>query len=103
MTQQDAMDYLNKLFAQLVGRTARFRYWREKGDGFAFAYTTEPTSYKGGKKGFYAIKYRVTKDGCWKVKKATRFGRRKIAKARASKWHDERVKELQERKSQLTP
>jgi hypothetical protein len=38
--------------------------------------------------GFYTLKYRVYKDGRWKLVKKLRFARRKIAKKRASQWYD---------------
>jgi len=79
-------EMVNKFFTV---RMPRFRYWRVRGDHYAFAYTTERTS--DGK--FWALKYRVTKKA-WKLVKKVGFRRRRVAKARAYKWYQERKRRL---------
>ena len=46
--------------------------------------TKDPDS---GREGFWTLKYRLLKSGTWKLVKKIRFGRRKIARARAIKWY----------------
>ena len=67
----------------------RYRYWRVKGDHYAFAYTTERTNDHK----FWALKYRITKKA-WKLVKKVGFGKRRVAKARAYKWYCQRKAEL---------
>ena len=58
---------------------------------YYFAYTPwRTTDPETGKEGFWALKYRFLKSsGNWKLVKKTRFGRRKIATARARKWYND--------------
>ena len=69
----------------LLPKSPNMRYWT-KGN-YVYAWTTEPVKGK-----FYALKYRVLKDESWVLKHKVRFGRRKVAKARARKWYDEAVR-----------
>jgi hypothetical protein len=88
------LEFLQDLAEKLgitVVRAPRFRYWRVRGDHYAFAYTTERTS--DGK--FWALKYRITKNA-WKLVKKVAFGRRRVAKARAYKWYQNRKAALTE-------
>jgi len=87
---------LNKLlsrpeFQHLLPRTPRFRYYQVKGDSYAFAWTTERCSGK-----FYTLKYRLlkpTKQGqIWRLIKKVAFGKRRVAKARALRWYEQRKK-----------
>ena len=54
---------------------------------YIFAYTPWRTTHNGID-GFWTLKYRVYKDGRWKLVKKVRFGRRKIADRRAKQWYD---------------
>ena len=59
------------------------------GTVYLFGYTPWKTKDPHtGKTGFWALKYRQLKSGKCKLVKKVRFGRRKIATARAEKWHD---------------
>jgi len=100
---RDAVDQLNAMLnldqveLSKSGFTGRkrmrnsLRYWNPtkgwKGTVYIFGYTPWRTE-KDGKSGFFAVKYRVLKGGVWKLVKSVRFGRRKVAKARALKWHN---------------
>jgi len=53
-----------------------------------FGYTPWKTR-DGGKVGYFALKYREFKNGKIKLVKSVRFGKRKTAKARATKWYNE--------------
>lgn len=86
---------INRLWSQIVGRPPRFRYFKVGNDHYAFAWTTERA--KDGK--FYALKYRITKT-TWKLVHKVSFGRRKIAKARALKWYNERKASLETQKGE---
>ena len=55
------------------------------GTTYIFAYTPWKTIHKGIE-GFWTLKYRILKDGRWKLVKKVRFGKRKIANKRALKW-----------------
>jgi hypothetical protein len=66
----------------LLPRSPNMRYWKQ--GTYVYGWTTQPI---GGK--FYALKYRVLKNGSWSLKRKARFGRRKVAKARARKWLEE--------------
>ncbi len=56
---------------------------------YYFGYTPwKTTDPETGKQGFFALKYRLLKSGALKLVKSVRFGRRKIADARAHKWHE---------------
>jgi len=67
-----------------------FLWWKIpkdwQGTKYAFGYTPWRTSFNG-KKGFFACKYRVLKNGNMKLVKAVRFGRRKVANERSLEWH----------------
>ena len=87
--------FLNILAARmgLLGRKNRFIYWDApsgwKGTNYAFGYTPwKQKDPKTGKVGYFACKYRIIKDGSMKLVKSVRFGRRKVAKARAEKWYE---------------
>lgn len=59
-----------------------------EGTIYHFGYTPWRTEDpKTGKTGFFAVKYRLLKNGTLKLVKSVRFGRRKIATKRANKWH----------------
>jgi len=66
-----------------------YRYWGIPKDWkktrYAFCWTTQRDS-KGK---FYALKYRILKNGTWKLVKKAQFGKRRVAKARSSKWHNQ--------------
>jgi hypothetical protein len=81
----------NQILAQcnLLPRTPNLRYFKLRKDNYAFCWTTEPCLEKG-KKRFYACVYRILKDGTWKLKRRVGFAKRKVAKARALKWYEER-------------
>lgn len=91
-TASNAISFMNKIYSDLVGSTRSKRsyvYWRIprqwKGTRYRFGYTPWKTQYNG-KRGFFAVKYRETKDKL-KLLKAVRFGKRKTAKARSLQWH----------------
>jgi len=63
----------------LLPRSPNMRYW-ENGN-YIYAWTTERVKGK-----FYALRYRVRKDGSWTLKQKAKFGKRRVAKARARKW-----------------
>ena len=106
---QKALNLINQLAAELgVGglgsgkRKSEFLYWsppkKWSGTKYVFAYTPWRTvDPKTGRRGFYALKYRVLRDGKWKLVKSVRFGRRKIAMARAHQWHRDYYEEEHER------
>ena len=96
MSQQKAIDLINRMAADLGLFPARTRtsliWWRvPKGwDGtrYAFGYTPWKTrDDETGERGFFAVKYRILKNGSMKLVKKVRFGRRKIAKARSVLWY----------------
>jgi len=78
---QNIESMINKMFRHTV--MPRYRYWQFR--NHVFGWNTEPTS--NGK--FCAFIYRVTKRS-WKLVRKVEFGRRKIAKARALKWYQQR-------------
>jgi len=88
---QKAIDLLNELARDLglFGRSPRFRYFtmprKWKKTRYAFGWTTERQS--NGK--FVAFKYRILRNGNWKLVKKVEFGKRRVAKARALKWHQQ--------------
>ncbi len=98
---QKALDLINQMAADMginfgpFGRTrnrSSFLYYKPPKDWaktiYYFGYTpwrtTDPDT---GKLGFFTLKYRVLKNGSMKLVRSARFGRRKIADARAHKWH----------------
>lgn len=88
--------FLNQLAARmgLLGRKNALIYWDPpsgwKGTPYAFGYTPwKQRNPETDKVGYFACKYRILKDGSLKLVKAVRFGRRKIAKARAEKWYED--------------
>jgi len=94
MNHQDAMNEIYNLMSSLMPRMPNFRYWsppnkrerkKMKKNKYIFGWTTERDHH--GK--FYAFKYRELKNGNWVLKKKVAFGKRRIAKARSSKWHDQ--------------
>lgn len=97
--QQKAIDLLNKLAADLGlfggRRKHKMNLWSPphgwKGKvAYYFGYTPWKTEDpETGKVGFFALKYRRLKNGTFKLVKSVRFGRRKIAKARAIKWYNQ--------------
>ncbi len=91
---QGAKELINQLFSDMVpqGRTKNSYLYYDppkdwKGTVYIFAYTPWRTKHDGVE-GFWTLKYRVYKDGHWKLVKKIRFGRRKIADKRAKKWWD---------------
>lgn len=88
---QKAMDRLNQLYRQIVGSSHRnpYVYWRIprkwKGTRYRFGYTPWRIECRG-RVGFFAVKYRETKDKI-KLVKAIRFGKRKKARERSLEWH----------------
>ena len=72
---------------------SNFLFWRlpkhsEKKTKYAFGYTPHKTKdLETGKKGFFTLKYRILKNGTFKLVKKVRFGRRKIASKRSLEWH----------------
>jgi len=96
MGQQEAIDFINRMAAQLglfpSRRRKSFIWWRIpkkwKGTRYAFGYSPWRTrDDETGKQGFYALKYRVLKNGNMKLVKKVRFGRRKVARERSWQWH----------------
>lgn len=96
---QSVIDILNKMFADLT-KDSRGRqkssliYWNApkgwKGTVYIFAYTPWKTvDPETNKRGYFALKYRVLKNGNSKLVKSVRFGKRKVARARAEKWYNE--------------
>ncbi len=93
-----ALDLINQMASDLGiisnRQKSEFLYYEPpknwKGTIYYFAYTPWKTvDPETGREGFWALKYRFLKTtGNWKLVKKTRFGRRKIASARAQKWHD---------------
>lgn len=87
---------LNRFFAEMNLFSGRhkhtYNWWRNprnwKGTIYIFGYTPWRTEYNG-KSGFWAFKYRQLKNGSCKLVKAVRFGRRKIARERSWKWHQQ--------------
>ena len=56
---------------------------------YLFAYTPWKTKDpETGKVGFFALKYRLLKNGSMKLVKSVRFARRKIANRRAYQWYE---------------
>jgi hypothetical protein len=96
MSGPTALDRLNEICRRLgIGpSTTRhdYLYWQEPedwaGTKYRFAYTPWKTyDPETGKRGFFALKYRITKKRLKLVKKV-RFGRRKIAKQRSREWYE---------------
>ena len=94
MLNQSFIDEINRIFAPLMPRMPNFRYWRPPNkrerekigkNKYIFGWTTERDRH--GK--FYAFKYRELANGNWRLKKKVAFGKRRVAKARSSKWHDQ--------------
>ena len=90
---QEAIDAINQIAADLGlfgTRRNSFIHWRIpkdwNGTKYAFGYTPWRTEDEG-QVGFFALKYRVLKNGRMKLVKSVRFGRRKVAKARSLSWH----------------
>jgi len=96
-SNETVVDEVNKMLAKMFPRVTmpRWRYFRIRGDHYAFGWTTEKTS--DGK--FWAFIYRITKKR-WKLIKKVSFGRRKIAKARALKWYHQRQEKLKAKANQ---
>jgi len=89
---------INRLAAELgifpVSVQPRMRYFRVKGDHYAFCWTTERDVHLK----FYALKYRIVKAGkTWKLTHQVAFARRKTAKQRAWDWFRKRRDTLQTR------
>ena len=95
MSHQKAIDLLNQMAADLglYGRTKhKMILWRIprgwQGTKYYFGYTPWRTrDPETGQEGFFALKYRVFKNGRWKLVKSVRFGRRKVARERSLLWH----------------
>ncbi len=90
----EAISLLNRI-AREVGIRERTKHrvnlWRIPKDWkniqYYFGYTPWRTVGKDGKEGFFALKYRIYKNGKAKLVKAVRFAKRKKAKARSLKWY----------------
>ncbi len=91
-------NFLVSKFPELLPRTPNMRYFQVKKDYYAFCWTTQPTTKEHK---FYACVYRILKNGTWKLKKRVGFARRKIAKARAWKWFEQRKKILADKESEV--
>ena len=103
---QRALEEVNVILAKMLPRQARFRYfvlrYRDPKSGethidkrYAFGWSTERV---GEEQKFYAFIYRITKKGrCWKIIRKVSFGKRRVAKARASKWHDQYQEKMQKK------
>lgn len=88
---QQAINHLNQIWNEVCGETRHrnsYLHWRIprnwKGTRYQFGYTPWKTKYNG-KQGFFAVKYRETKNKI-KLVKAVRFGKRKVAKQRSLQW-----------------
>lgn len=88
-----------ELYAELVGREPRYRYW-ETPDGWRFHYTTE----RMGDGKYHSAQYQPTGKGSrsgrkavtrWEVRRELTHATRRGAKARALKLYYAHVKELE--------
>lgn len=94
MGHQEALDFINKMAAELglfpTRRRSSLIWWRVpkdwQGTKYAFGYTPWKTQ-DGDEVGFFAVKYRILKNGDMKLVKSVRFGRRKVARERSLLWH----------------
>lgn len=94
-TKRDAIDFINRMAAEhgIFGRSRghSWLYWspprKWAGIKYYFGWTPHRTKHEG-KVGFFAVKYRLLKNGNMKLKKSVRFGKRKVAKARSLQWHN---------------
>ena len=94
-SDSEVVDKLNEIYRQLVGnikhRHAYLWYappkgW--KGRIHRFGYTPWKTKYNG-KLGFWAVDYvYVAKLKGFKLKRAVRFGKRKVAAKRSREWYE---------------
>lgn len=85
----EATRLLSKILGEagLLSQMPNFRYYEvNRKDPYKFCWTTQRSS--NGK--FYALIYRVRKDGTWVLKKKRVFGHRKTAKRYAKEWCDKR-------------
>lgn len=96
--QQKAIGLLNQLAAEMGLSSGRakhtYNFWSIprgwKGTRYLFGYTPWRTQDpETGKKGFFAVKFRMRKDGRGRCIKMRRFGRRKVAKEYSLKWYRE--------------
>ena len=93
---EEAINVLNELAAEMMGRSRRrksFVWWNSprgwQKTKYAFGYTPWKTKDdETGKTGFFALKYRILKNGMFKLVKSVRFGKRKTAKKRALQWYN---------------
>jgi hypothetical protein len=104
--RQRALHDVNAILAKMLPRQARFRYfalrYRDPKSGetridkrYVFGWSTERV---GEERKFYAFIYRITKKGsCWKIIRKVSFGKRRVAKARAHKWHDQYQEKIQKK------
>jgi len=109
--QQSAIDEINRLYRQLVGRSqARFRYCiaqiadpsgkEVKDKRYAFGWSTERV---GEEQKFYAFIYRIMNKGRhWKIIRKVGFGKRRVAKARAHKWRDQHKEKMLQKLQEQT-
>jgi len=85
-------NYLKEHPEDQLTQTIRTRKWRIpknwKKTKYIFVWTTQRDH--NGK--FHALKYRILRDGSYKLSKSVAFGRRKIAKARSKEWFDKYYK-----------
>ena len=91
MMSNEALRVINQIAAEyglFTTRMPRFRYWtipkRWTGTRYVFGWTTERDRHDK----FYAFKYRVLRNGDWKLVKKVAFAKRRIAKARSLRWHN---------------
>lgn len=97
MSDQDSIREFNKLLQKtglsnlLTPQQARWRYFRVRGDKYAYGWTTE----RADNNKFLAFIYRITEHGQkWHVAKKLGFAKRRVAKARATKWYEQRKAKL---------
>ena len=82
---KDPIRALNALYRR-VSRSPNLRYFKtSRDDPYRFCWTTERVNGK-----FHTLVYRIRKDGTWILKKKLAFGKRRVAKARASKLMEKR-------------
>lgn len=95
---QEAIDLLNEIARDLGVSGGRRKHsmnlwtpphdWKGR-EKYCFGYTPWKTrDAETGKTGFFALKYRVFKNGRMQLVKSVRFGRRKKAKQRALEWYN---------------
>lgn len=95
MSHQKPIDILNQIAADLGLFPERTKHkmnlWRIPkgwmGTRYYFGYTPWRTTAETGEVGFFALKYRIRKNGSMKLVKKVRFGRRRVARQRSLLWY----------------